>query len=91
MEEVFGEIVGKPDGVKEMFKEIVGRPDGVEEMFGYFVGNPDDIVGTDVTLALGLGERDGLGSPDEAGLDGNPREEMFSEIVGNPEDADALD
>ena len=60
-------------------------------MFGYFVGNPDEIVGTDVTLALELGERDGLESPDEAGLGGNPREEMFSEIVGNPEDADALD
>ena len=94
---VFEAIVGKPDGVEliccvEVCKAVVLLSDatgmtneGEEEMLKDFVGKPDDTGGTDVTLALGLGEPDGVE------LCNPERDETVGEVKGGMVGAELLD
>ena len=109
-EETFKEIVGKPDRVKEMylvevrklvvlFSDATGMVNEVdEEMFEDTDRDPHDIDGADETLALALGNSDGveLWSRDRSEPLGRLKGgivgvELLAEVVGSPEgDAGAI-
>ena len=103
-EETFEEIVGKPDRVKEVYLVEVGKlvvlfSDATDmvnevdkEMFEDTDKDPDDIDRADETLALALGNPDGveLWSPDRSEPLGRVKggivgTELFAEVVGSPE------